>query len=52
MKNIPENASKSFKCDRCGHMFPVKGQEGDCPVCGNHCTPQACRVVDASDEGY
>lgn len=49
---FPENAKQSFKCSRCGHMFSVQENAGECPICGFHCDSQSCQVVDASDEGY
>ncbi|WP_227761795.1 hypothetical protein [Zhaonella formicivorans] len=50
--NMPDNSSQGFKCGKCGHMFTVKGKEGNCPVCGYHCNPHICTVVDTSDEEY
>lgn len=47
---LTPTSSKSFKCSICGNMFPV-GQE-NCDVCGHHCTPEDCRVLQASNEGF
>lgn len=50
--NLPDNASRGFKCGKCGHMFTARESEGKCPVCGFHCDTRVCAFVDASDEGY
>ncbi len=47
---LTPTTSQSFKCTRCGNMYPVSQET--CDVCGNHCTPESCRVVEASNEGY
>lgn len=47
---LTPTTSRSFKCSHCGNMYPVS--QGLCEVCGHRCTPEDCRVVDASNEGY
>jgi DNA-directed RNA polymerase subunit RPC12/RpoP len=49
----PQNASKSFKCSRCGTMFEINNLNSEkCPVCGNICTKDNCELMEASDEGF
>lgn len=47
---LTPTTSVSFKCMRCGNMFTASQET--CEVCGFHCTPEACKVVSASNEGY
>jgi rRNA maturation endonuclease Nob1 len=47
------STEESFHCHRCGNMFATEGrEEGECPVCGFHCTRQTCEVMDVSDVGF
>ncbi|MCL5109381.1 MAG: hypothetical protein M1401_11035 [Chloroflexi bacterium] len=50
---IDASVEEDYKCSRCGSIFDKDGQdEAQCPVCGNVCTPQTCRVLNASKEGF
>ena len=51
-KATADNASASFKCSKCGAIFALSEEGSTCPVCGYNCSHDACRRVDASDEGY
>ncbi len=47
------SVEESFRCPHCGNMYATDGKdEGDCPVCGTHCTRSACTVLDASDVDF
>ena len=47
------STEEDFHCPRCGEMFPTDDQDqGDCPVCGTHCTRTTCQVLHASKEDY
>ncbi|HHW14733.1 MAG TPA: hypothetical protein GXX28_07345 [Firmicutes bacterium] len=53
MQKLPDNAEHSYKCARCGHVFAAEGQkQAACPQCGFVCSPESCRVIGASNEGY
>lgn len=44
---------ETFKCPRCGMMFPTDGkEEADCPADGTHCTRDHCVVLNSSDEDF
>lgn len=47
---LTSTTSVSFKCARCGNMYAIS--QGTCEVCGFRCSPEDCRVVSASNEGY
>ena len=47
---LTPTTSKSFKCSKCGNMFPISQET--CEVCGHRCSLEGCRVVQASNEGY
>lgn len=51
---IEASSETDYKCSRCGVTFPVEEGEaqGRCPYCGNVCTPQSCRVLGGSKEGF
>lgn len=49
----PDNAELFFKCSSCGNMFePSSKGKSNCPICGNVCTEESCKMVDGSNEGY
>lgn len=50
INGLSATTEREFKCANCGNMFPVA--QATCDVCGFHCNPDACRVVEASNEGY
>lgn len=53
VQKLPDNAEHSYKCVRCGHVFAAEGEkQAACPQCGFVCSPQSCRVIGASNEGY
>jgi hypothetical protein len=44
---------ESFRCPRCGMMFPTDGQdEGECPNDGTKCTRETCIVLMSSSEDF
>lgn len=47
---LTATTAKSFKCSKCGNMYPVSQET--CDVCGHRCTVEGCMVLEASDEGY
>jgi len=51
-EEMADNVSASFKCSKCGATFSLAEEGSTCPVCGFNCSHEACRKVDASDEGY
>ena len=52
-KNIDRETAPSYKCANCGNMYATDGKnELPCPVCGNLCSPETCRVINASTEDY
>ena len=49
----PDNAELFYKCSQCGNMFEPKNQETtNCPICGNSCSADTCKMVDSSNEDY
>ncbi len=47
------SAEESFKCSRCGHIFPTDGLESkSCPVCGRMNTRREDKVLEASTEDF
>jgi rubrerythrin len=49
----PDNAELFFKCSQCGNLFePKKQSSTDCPICGNTCSSDTCKMVDSSNEDY
>ena len=50
---IDASSEDDYKCSRCGVTFATEGRdEAQCPACGYTCTPQTCRVLGASKEGF
>jgi rubrerythrin len=50
---VPDNAELFFKCSQCGNMFePQKKGAANCPICGNFCTPNSCKLINSSNEDY
>lgn len=47
---LSPTTSTSFKCAQCGNMFAISQET--CEVCGYRCTPEACKIISASNEGY
>jgi len=47
---LTPTTSKSFKCAKCGNMFPMSQET--CEVCGHRCSVEGCRIVEASNEGF
>ncbi len=44
---------ESFKCLRCGHMFPTEGRDtAKCPVCGRIDKRGEDEIVFVSNEGF
>lgn len=53
VEEIADNAPRSYRCNRCGHIFAIKaGSDNTCPVCGFNCDLHFCKILEASDEGY
>lgn len=47
------SAVESFKCSRCGHVFPTEGEESRaCPVCGRLANRREDKVLEASTEDF
>jgi len=50
---LPDNAEMMYQCAKCGRMFEPENKENStCPVCGNTCSTNSCRIVDGSNEDY
>ncbi|WP_214658751.1 hypothetical protein [Candidatus Formimonas warabiya] len=50
---IADNTELFYKCSKCGRMFePEDNGNSTCPVCGNSCNTDSCKLVDGSNEDY
>lgn len=50
---LPDNTEMMYKCSKCGGMFePESKKQSICPVCGNACSTNSCKIIDGSNEDY